>query len=377
MKHLKIKWPMVKLGNVCDVRDGTHESPRYLSEGIPFVTSTNLKDNKIDFKNTKFISKIDHKNFSRRSKVDDGDVLFGMIGTIGNPVIVKKDREFSIKNVALFKFHNNQKLINYFLQLLLNSAFTKSALISKARGGSQKFVSLTNLRNFLIPLPPLSEQKKIVKILSTWDRAIEKLDQLILAKEKQFKWLLKTLITDQQNNPKWKKVKLGEVLNYEQPINYIVDSTKYNDYYNTPVLTAGKTFVIGYTNEKDGIFPINKLPCIIFDDFTTAKQFVDFPFKVKSSAMKILLPKKEKADIKFVFYLMKNINFPIKSHKRFWISHYSKLRISIPNLFEQKRIVKILSVLEGEMNTLKCLSKKYQEQKKGLMQKLLTGKIKL
>ena len=105
-------WKTVKLGDICDVRDGTHESPKYLPKGIPFITSKHLKNNRIDFSNVKFISIEDHKSFSKRSKVDDGDILFGMIGTIGNPVVVDKDREFSIKNVALFK--QNNKIINFF-----------------------------------------------------------------------------------------------------------------------------------------------------------------------------------------------------------------------------------------------------------------------
>ena len=102
--------------------------------------------------------------------------------------------------------------------------------------------------------------------------------------------------------------KLGEVLEYEQPTKYLVSSTDYKDEYTIPVLTAGKSFVLGNTNEKNGIFPKEKLPVIIFDDFTTAIKFVDFPFKVKSSAMKILHAKKNEADIRFLFYKMLTIN---------------------------------------------------------------------
>ena len=141
---------------------------------------------------------------------------------------------------------------------------------------------------------------------------------------------------------KWPMVKLGDVLDYEQPGNYIVDSVNYSDDYKTPVLTAGKTFVLGYTNEKDGIFQ-NELPVIIFDDFTTATKFVDFPFKVKSSAMKILHAKKDKADIKYLFYVMQSINFSNNEHKRYWISEYSKIDIPLPPLEVQRQIVKKIS----------------------------------
>jgi type I restriction enzyme M protein len=139
-------------------------------------------------------------------------------------------------------------------------------------------------------------------------------------------------------NGKWPMVELGDVLDYEQPTNYIVHSVDYNDKHPTPVLTAGKSFILGYTNEKDGVFR-DKLPVIIFDDFTTAMKFVDFPFKVKSSAMKILHAKKQVANIRYVFYAMHKIHFSPGEHKRYWISQYSRFSIPLPPVDEQDRIV--------------------------------------
>ena len=142
-----------------------------------------------------------------------------------------------------------------------------------------------------------------------------------------------------RESEKWEMVELGEVLDYEQPTKYIVSSVEYNDSYRTSVLTAGKTFILGHTNEETGIF--NKdLPVIIFDDFTTAIKYVDFPFKVKSSAMKILQVKKERADIRFLFYIMQKIQFEPKAHKRYWISEYSKIKIPLPPIEVQREIVK-------------------------------------
>lgn len=130
---------------------------------------------------------------------------------------------------------------------------------------------------------------------------------------------------------KWPLVSLGDVLDYEQPTPYIVKSVEYNDAFKTPVLTAGKTFVLGRTNETKGIFE-QGLPVIIFDDFTTATKLVDFPFKVKSSAMKILRARRSDVDIKYVFYAMQNIHFKFDEHKRYWISEYSKIKIPLPPL---------------------------------------------
>ena len=134
-------------------------------------------------------------------------------------------------------------------------------------------------------------------------------------------------------------VGLEEVLEYEQPTKYIVESVNYSDNFKTPVLTAGKTFLLGYTDETDGIMCVDKLPVIIFDDFTTAIKFVDFPFKVKSSAMKILHTKKDKADIRFLYYVMQKIKFAGNEHKRYWISEYSKIKIPFPPIEVQKEIV--------------------------------------
>lgn len=140
----------------------------------------------------------------------------------------------------------------------------------------------------------------------------------------------------------WPMVKLEEVLDYEQPGDYIVDSVDYDDKYKIPVLTAGKSFILGYTNEDYGVFK-DGLPVIIFDDFTTATKFVDFPFKVKSSAMKILRPKNKDVNIEYVFYAMQNVKFKSSEHKRYWISEYSKIKIPLPPSDIQKKVVDELS----------------------------------
>lgn len=152
-----------------------------------------------------------------------------------------------------------------------------------------------------------------------------------------------------------KEYELGELLSYEQPTPYIVESTDYDDNYSTPVLTAGKSFVLGYTNEKTGIY--NKLPAIIFDDFTTASKYVSFPFKVKSSAMKILTPNTELVDPKYIYYRMQVIPFDASTHKRYWIQQYSKIKVFIPSIPEQEHIVsrieELFSQLDAGVETLK------------------------
>lgn len=153
----------------------------------------------------------------------------------------------------------------------------------------------------------------------------------------------------------YKEYELGELLYYEQPTPYIVESTDYNDAYETPVLTAGKSFILGYTDEKEGIY--DQLPVIIFDDFTTASQYVNFKFKVKSSAMKILTPVTELVLPKYIYYRIQIIQFDHSTHKRYWIQQYSKIRVSIPPIPEQERIVarieELFSQLDAGVETLK------------------------
>lgn len=168
-------WRWVRISDVIDVRDGTHDSPKYHDEGIPLVTSKNISSGKLIFEDVKLISMDDAQKINERSYVDDGDILFAMIGSIGNPVIVHKDREFCIKNVALFKnFAPMHISMDYFYWFLMHEQFV---LRKNAIGGLQPFVSLKVFRRHLMPLPPMSEQKRIAERLY-------ELEDVVLEQEK-------------------------------------------------------------------------------------------------------------------------------------------------------------------------------------------------
>lgn len=173
-----------------------------------------------------------------------------------------------------------------------------------------------------------------------------------------------------------KEYELGQLLSYEQPTPYIVDSTKYNEKYKTPVLTAGKSFVIGYTNEETGIY--GSLPVIIFDDFTTSSQYVNFKFKVKSSAMKILTANTDFVLPKYIFYRMQIINFDHSTHKRYWIQHYSKLKVQIPTLSEQERIIQkieeLFSELDKGVETLQTIKQQLAVYRQAVLKEAFEGK---
>ena len=170
-------WVEKKLGEVYDVRDGTHDSPKYHSDGYPFVTSKNLVNGIIDMNNVQFISKEDYDKINERSKVDKGDVLFAMIGSnLGHPAIVDFEPHFAIKNVALFKVPSNQ--LNRYLLYLLSSDMIMDRMNKNSNGSSQPFVSLKFLRNFEISLPSLSEQHRIVRTLDTLSEKCRRLEQI-------------------------------------------------------------------------------------------------------------------------------------------------------------------------------------------------------
>lgn len=163
-------WEVVNLGKVCDVRDGTHDSPKYFTEGYPLVTSKNVTSGKIDFSDCSLICEEDYKKINERSKVDFGDILMPMIGTVGKPVIVDVDAEFAIKNVALIKFYDDSQVTNIFVKALLQSDYFDRAVISKIRGGTQKFIALGDIRKLEICLPPMLIQEEFATFIEQVDK---------------------------------------------------------------------------------------------------------------------------------------------------------------------------------------------------------------
>ena len=266
---------------------------------------------------------------------------------------------------------------------------TQKAFIAMGGGGAQPNISKEKIAVTFMPLPPLTEQQRIVVEIERWFKLIDAIDQskadlqttitqtkskiLDLAihgklvpqdpSDEPASELLKRInpkaqITcDNEHYPQlpkgWSICRLGDVVKYEQPTAYIVQSTAYSDAYPIPVLTAGKSFIIGHTKETEGIY--NRLPCIIFDDFTTDSRLVDFPFKVKSSAMKILQVHYG-VEVEYVSLFMSITRLVGDTHKRYWISEYSKLEIPIPPQEEQKRIIgkvrllfEVLDVIEESL----------------------------
>ncbi|WP_262367173.1 restriction endonuclease subunit S [Campylobacter concisus] len=217
-----------------------------------------------------------------------------------------------------------------------------------------------------------AEQKMISQVLGDMDELISVKCELLDKKRAIKQAAAQQLLTPK---PHWHTATLGEILQYEQPTNYIIQDIKILEKGSVPVLTAGKSFILGYTEEEFNCY--ENFPVIIFDDFTTDSKFVNFRFKVKSSAMKMLKPKNDKISIKFAFMLLQNINFFVGDHKRHWISEFSKFEISFPDITEQTKIAQILSDMDDEILALQDEIEKLKMIKQGAMDELLSGKIRL
>ncbi|MCM1122114.1 MAG: restriction endonuclease subunit S [Eubacterium sp.] len=191
--EIPANWRWVRLQSFLDVRDGTHDSPKYVEKGIPFVTSKNLNNGKIDFSDVKYITKEDADFFNARSKVDKNDILMAMIGSIGKPVLVEIEEEFAIKNMALFKpVPKSNVNMNYVLLLL---GYAEKIMKMQSTGGVQKFVSLTYLREFISPLPPIEEQQRIVDKINEIMPKIDEYEKI----EKELEALKKAFPADMKD----------------------------------------------------------------------------------------------------------------------------------------------------------------------------------
>lgn len=199
--QLSSHYPMVKLGEVCDVRDGTHDSPKFIENSqYPLITSKNLKNGTISLENAKYISEDDYIKINQRSFVDDGDILMPMIGTIGNPVLVKKLFSFAIKNVALIKCSKNSIISNKYILYFLNSEYIKHEFSKSMQGVTQQYISLGYLRNLEIPLPPIEVQQKIVAEIEQYQKVID-----------GAKLIVDNYKPKININPEWQTAKLSEI----------------------------------------------------------------------------------------------------------------------------------------------------------------------
>ena len=387
--EFKGEWELKKFGEVANFKVTNSFSRENLNYGNGVVKNIHYGDIHTKFQTlfdiTKEIVPFINEEISINRISDDfyckeGDIIFADASEDLNDV----GKSIEIVNL------NNEKLLSGLHTLLarpiektfkigFNGFLFKSNNIrlqvqKESQGSKVLSINVGRISGIKISFPTLQEQTKIATFLTAVDEKLQALKQKKSLLEQYKKGVMQKLFSqelrfkDDNGNEfaDWEERKLGECLDYLQPTKYLVSSTEYDNSYATPVLTAGKTFILGYTNETNGIFEKN-LPVIIFDDFTTATQFVDFPFKAKSSAMKILVSC-EGVNIKFIYEAMQIMNYEIGGHERHWISKFAPIDILIPCLEEQTKIATFLSTIDEKINHCQAQITNTEVWKKGLLQ---------
>lgn len=305
-----------------------------------------------------------------------GDILISAAGTIGRTVeFTGENAYFQDSNIVWLRFDESQ-VTSTFLNIIYQN------IKWDLEGSTIKRLYNSDLLSAEITLPSLPEQTHLGLFFRRLDSQIAE-SRAVLEKSRQLKkaMLAKMFPANGEKIPKirfkgfegeWKHKKLGSLLNYEQPTKYIVNSTDYDDGFETPVLTAGQSFILGYTNEIEGIkeaTPEN--PIIIFDDFITSSHYVSFPFKIKSSAMKLLSVSNTDLNPVFVFNALKNIKYTPTSHERHWISTFSKFDVMLPEKNEQTAIGNFFHQLDETIALQSAEVEKLNQFKKGLLAAML------
>lgn len=409
-------WEVRALGEICDVRDGTHDSPIYYDFGYPFVTSKNLINGVIDFTDIQYISKNDYDKINERSKVDKNDILFSMIGTIGKSVLVLQEPNFAIKNVALFK--NTNKCNQIYLKQYLDSDICYSRMSEDAKGSTQTFIPLGYFRTFLVPIPPLAEQQRIAKALSDVDALISTTEKLIQKKKNIKQGTMQNLLTGkkrlsgfgpQTKSPTYKQTELGPIpedweVKILGEICDLINGDRSSKYPKDDEMVSNGIPFINAGHLKEGAVDFDEMDYITrnhYQSLSGAKiregdilfclrgslgknALVDFNDGAPASSLCVIRHKT--INEKLLFQIINSALFEKQiidansgsSQPNLSAKEVSNFLIPIPtNKEEQTAIAKVLSSMDKEIETLNTKLEKYRNLKTAMMQQLLTGKIRL
>ena len=352
-------------------------------ERRPYLRTKNVYDGRIDVDDVLAMPMTDQQ--FRHFMLQEGDVLLNegqALELVGRCAVYSAEYPgpCAIQN-QLLRFRAHAGVSGLFASHLFRYCQQKGVFARVAlQTTSIAHLGGTRFEQLLLPWPPTeAEQHTIAAALNDVDSLLDGLNRLIGKKRDLKHAAMQQLLTGKTRLPgfsgEWETKQLGDLLVYERPDRYIVKSTEYLDHGEIPVLTANKAFILGYTSESFGV--CTDLPAIVFDDFTTASKFAAAPFKVKSSAIKLLRPRRDHTSLRFLFERMQLIRFPFRDHRRYYISDYQNIGIPIPELDEQLEIVAVLSDIDVEIAALESRRDKTRDIKQAMMQVLLTGKTRL
>lgn len=365
------EWKKCIIGELT-IKVGSGVTPRggetvYKSEGHPFVRSQNVGLGHLILDDIAYIDEDTHQR-QKNTELQLDDVLLNITGaSIGRSALVNQQIVGGNVNQHVCIIRANKKLIPSFLCNFLLSQYGQKQIESFQAGGNRQGLNFEQIKSIKIGLPSVEEQKKIADLLLLIEQRITTQNKIIEDLKKLKSAIRKRVFTSLKNEHT-ENCEINQLLAYEQPSAYIVANDEYSsDTTLTPVLTANKGFVLGYTNEDFGIY--QKGECIIFDDFTMDTKYVSFPFKVKSSAIKILTAKSN-VNLRFMFEYLLYLELKSEEHKRHYISEIASLVIKLPLKEKQNRIAYLMTSLDNKLVLEENIMAKYMDEKRYILSQM-------
>lgn len=407
------EWEFINLEEISDkITDGTHDTPKKIEKGVPYLTAIHVKNGFIDFKNCYYVDKEVHRRIFKRCNPEKGDLLMVNIGAgTATCALVNINYEFSLKNVALIK--PNGKMVHSQFLYAFQSYYRDKLFHRLTSGGAQPFLSLKSIKKLRLPLPPLPEQKKIATILSTWDAAIRTLDRLIERKQTLKKGLMQQLLTGQRRFPEfvpaggtryretklglvpedWEVVRLGMVSSIDSESLSSKEDPNYTfKYLSLSSIKSGRITeppeVIQFKDAPSRARRVIKKGDVLFStvrpNLEGHYRLINNEANIASTGFAIVREKKKLLNDYFYHYLFSSSirrqihalvvgsNYPAINS-----SDVKKIKVALPSISEQQRIGEIFFRLNETIEKLKQKKERFQKQKKGLMQQLLTGAVRI
>ncbi|MBP5503863.1 MAG: restriction endonuclease subunit S [Bacteroidales bacterium] len=373
-------WDVKALGEIAEILNGDR-SERYpkdneiCDQGVPFINAGHITNGKVDFSNMDYISTQKYNSMSG-VKLQKDDILICLRGSLGKNAKIN----FSNGTVAssLCVIRTNKADVDYLL-FVFNSYYLTNFIKEENNGSSQPNLSATNLLSFLLPLPPLPEQRRIAAALSDIDALIDNLDALIDKKRLIKQATMQQLLSGKKRingfNDKWVEKKFEDIFETISSRGKHIETTEYLDNGKYPIVDQGQKQIIGFTNLNNPI-KCPKNGSIVFGDHTRIFKFVDFDFYVGADGTQVLNVK-DSYYCRFVYYVCLMLDIPNTGYNR----HFKFLKEAIfslpPTLAEQSAISKILSDMDEEISLLEAKKEKYTHLKQGMMSELLSGRIRI
>lgn len=396
--YIPDEWGYEELNKLVNkITDGTHKTPNYTEDGIPFLRVTDIQQSNIDWGNVKYISQEEHLELIKRCNPELGDILYSKNGTIGIPKIIDWNKEFSIfVSLCLIKMKKeNSLIINKYLEQFLKSDSCMKQIRLRAKQGTVTNLHLEEIRELVVPIPTKEEQEKIASILSTVDEQIDNTEKLIQKNQELKKGLMQQLLTKGVGHIKFKKTEIGEIPE-EWEVKFLEEICEILDSYRKPIKASerenmkgeipyyGASGVIDWVN--DYIFD-EDLILLGEDGENLSSRNTELAFKVSgrcwvnNHAHVFKIRDNKSHNIDFIVYYLESKDYSKyiagSAQPKITQAQCRKFLLPIPDKKEQDKIASILVSIDEKIEEYQNKKEKLEELKKGLMQQLLTGKIRV